>query len=100
MRSNRSGQIVADQVILDRAEDMILLSAIAAGRVTRGLNEISSAITAPHVLDGWDPIRLRLNRLARQELISMPISGPPLLLQRGRRLLAIANGELPAPMPE
>lgn len=54
---------------------------------------------AGHYLDG-ESIRLELRGLVRDELILMPISGPPSLAPRGRRLLAVANGEIAAPSPD
>jgi hypothetical protein len=68
---------------------MQLLAAIADGAISRP----SSAVNAPFLLDDT-PVQLK--RLAREDLIYAPISGMPSLQPRGRRLLAIMHGEIPA----
>lgn len=66
---------------------MALLVAVRDGRVVRGDGAGGDgSLFAPHLLDG-QPVRLSLVRLAREDLIEMPISGPPRLAARGRRLL-------------
>jgi hypothetical protein len=72
---------------------------VAAGRVLRGPQGESMAIMSAHFLDG-DPIRMQLRRLVQEELVMMPISGPPTLDARGRRLLAVANGMIASLFPD
>ena len=92
MRSiHRVALPLTDQQLLDRPDDIELLRAVVRGRVTRA--DGSTAISAPHVLDGLIPVRPELRRLADYELIWLPISGPPVLAPRGQRLLRAANGE-------
>ena len=55
----------------------------------------STAIMAGTFLDGVS-VRMNMQFLSDDELVEMPISGPPRLAPRGRRLLAIANGEIAA----
>ena len=71
-----------------------LLRAVAAGRVTRGAR--TDHASSPYQLDG-ETVRLNPNWLARQDLITVPLVAVPQLLPRGRRLLQIANGEIPTP---
>ena len=97
--ARRRVRIRIDLEILARTEDIELLRAVQDGLVVRGLAGGETAIMAVHCLAG-DPIRLQLCRLACDELISMPISGPPALDVRGRRLLEIANGEVAFPLPD
>lgn len=93
MRSKRVPKWMSDRELLQRPEDLELLRAVAAGRVVRGADGGGqTSLFAPHYLDGA-MIRLELRRLAAQELVEMPISGPPAVAPRGRRLLAAANGE-------
>lgn len=75
--------------------DMVLIAAVAAGRVTRE----STRVNAPFLLDG-DPLWTDLKRLSREDLLFAPISGSPTLQPRGVRLLAVARGELPMPPAE
>lgn len=86
---------MSDRELLERSEDLELLRAVAQSRVVRGGHGGETSVFSPHYLDGT-MIRLELRRLAVQELIEMPISGPPTLASRGRRLLAAANGEAAA----
>ena len=65
---------------------MDLLGAIAAGEVVRGMAGGDSSFQAPHYWLGR-PVRMDLRRMAQEELILMPISGPPRLAPRGQRLL-------------
>lgn len=97
--ARRPVRIRTDLEILARSDEVELLRAVQHGRVLRGPAGGDTAIMAGHYLDG-DSIRLQLRWLVRDELIVMPISGPPSLAPRGRRLLAIANGEIPAPAPD
>ena len=69
---------------------MQLLAAVAAGQITRA----STHINAAFLLDG---AAVQLNRLAREDLLYAPISGPPTLQPRGKRLLATRWGEPPSP---
>jgi hypothetical protein len=77
-----------DEELLGNAAVMVLLAAVAAGRVIRGSGGETNT-WAPHMLDG-EPIRLQVRWLADAELVTMPISGPPALAPRGRRLLDLA----------
>lgn len=98
IRSNRGGQgWRRDADVLATETDIALIRAVAAGRVVRGSNA-SRSVAAPHLLDD-QPVRLELRRLAREDLVFVPISGPPVIAPRGRRLLEIANGEV-ATAPE
>jgi hypothetical protein len=94
MSSRREGRGPAprtDAQILATDHDMQLLAAVAAGAITRA----STVVNAPFLLDGT-PVQLR--RLAREDLVYAPISGPPSLQPRGRRLLAIKHREYPTPI--
>jgi hypothetical protein len=85
-----------DSWILDDGPDIELLRAIAAGRVVRADEDGqpgSTAIMAGHFLDGVS-VRMNVLFLSDDELVEMPISGPPRLAPRGNRLLAMANGEI------
>lgn len=87
-----------DSWILDDGPDIELLRAIAAGRVVRAETDGrpgSTAIMAGTFLDGVS-VRMNVLFLADDELVEMPISGPPRLAPRGKRLLAMANGEIAA----
>ncbi|PZS30756.1 MAG: hypothetical protein DLM61_10010 [Pseudonocardiales bacterium] len=97
--ARRPVRIRTDLEILARSDDLELLRAVQKGRVLRGPTGDDTAIMAGHYLDG-DSIRLQLRWLVRDELIVMPISGPPSLAPRGRRLLTVANGEIAAPAPD
>lgn len=84
---------MSDSELLNRPEDLALLRAVAAGRVVRGAERGGqTSVFSPHYLNGT-LVRLELRRLAAQELIQLPISGPPSLAPRGWRLLSAANGE-------
>jgi hypothetical protein len=84
---------MSDREVLERPDDLAMLRAVAAGRVVRGADGGGqTSLFSPHYLDGR-LVRLELRRLAAQELINMPISGPPSLAPRGWRLLSAANGE-------
>jgi hypothetical protein len=87
-----------DRIILSNGPDLDLLRAVAGGRVLRIDDDGhtgSPAIMAGHFLAGRS-VRLELRLLAADDLIEMPISGPPRLAARGQRLLSIANGEVAA----
>jgi len=87
-----------DSVILDDGPDIELLRAIASGRVVRAETDGqpgSTAVQAGHFLDGVN-VRMNVLFLSDDGLVKMPISGPPRLAPRGRRLLAIANEEIAA----
>lgn len=67
---------------------MALLSAVAAGQVGR-LGR-STVATAPYVLESGAPVStFDLRRLAADGLIDLPMSGPPLMLDRGWRILGV-----------
>lgn len=97
--ARRPIRIRTDLEILARPDDVELLRAVQSGRVLRGLSGGETAIMARHYLDG-ESIRFQLRWLVRDELIVMTISGPPSLAPRGRRLLAVANGEIAPPAPD
>ena len=80
----------ADEQILAHASDMTLLRAVADGRVLRGDSGTDTGLMAPHLLDG-EPVRMSLRRLARDDLVEMPLSGPPRLAPRGTLLLRASN---------
>lgn len=96
MSNTRSSIWLDDAAILGRDDWTALLRAVAAGHVVRGATGTDTSLFAAHML-GDESIRLELRGLARQELVEMPISGPPALAPRGRRILAIANGETVMP---
>lgn len=94
-RSNRGWQEWRrDADVLANELDIALIRAVAAGRVIRG-GDAPRSISAPHLLDDR-PVRMELRRLAREDLVFVPISAPPVIAPRGRRLLEIANGEVAA----
>lgn len=57
---------------------MLLLEAVATGRVVRGADGTDQTANAPFMLDGR-PVRFQLRRLADEDLVHMPLSGPPSL---------------------
>ena len=83
MRSNRSRR--SDRDLLEDAHALGMLRAVASGLVVRGGEETRS-VAAAYLLDG-EQVRLSMVGLAREDLILMPISGPPRVAPRGRRLL-------------
>jgi hypothetical protein len=98
-RPRRVRLVCSDADILDRPDDVEVFRAVAAGRVHRGPEGHSRARLAAHYADS-DPIQLQLRRLTKEDLIELPISGPPSLTPRGRRVLSIANGEIAPPPPD
>jgi len=86
--------LLPDRQILSHDHEIALLRAVGAGRVIRGARSAHTA--APYLLDG-ETVRLDLAWLARQDRITMPLGGQPQLLPRGRRILRMANGEIPPP---
>jgi hypothetical protein len=82
-----------DDAVLANEELMAVLAAVAAGKVVRGDSGAETAIYARHMLDGQD-VRSEILVLHREELVEMPISGPPRLAPRGVRLLGIIRGEI------
>lgn len=94
-RAHRGLPPRTDQQILDNPRDMALLAAVAAGRVSR----VGSRVNAPYLLDG-DPLWVDMKRLAREDLIYAPISGPPSLQSRGVRLLQMKREDLLQPPSE
>lgn len=91
-RGNRGPAPRSDIQILN-SDDIAVLQAVENGAVSRA----GSGIAAMFLADGM-PVMLR--RLEREDLCTAPIAGVPILLPRGRRLLATARGELPWPLPE
>ena len=82
-RASRGLPPRSDRRILDNADDVGLLEAIARGRV---------------VVDATS--RMQLRRLAREDLClaSFGAGVTATLLPRGRRIVAAARGELPDPL--
>ncbi len=91
MRSRRRGRVRSDSEILAHRGDMALLRAVAAGRVVRGASGHDGSFNAPYLLEG-EPVQLVLRWLAGEGLVRLPLSGPPVLSERGRRLLAREDG--------
>lgn len=79
-----------DDEILTNTWKMVLLRAISLGQVVRGADGKSTSVNAPWIWNG-QAIRLGVRRLRDDELIRMPISGPPTLDVRGSRLLYLAD---------
>ena len=91
MRSKRrSRRERSDAEILAHPVDMAILRAVAAGRVRRGSSGADTRFLAPYLLEG-ESVRLPLQWLAREGLVRLPLSGPPELAERGRRLLTEAE---------
>ena len=65
---------------------MALLAAVAVGRVYRGEDGTDLSATALHLLDGR-PVRFELRRLADDDLIRIPMSGPPKVTDDGKQIL-------------
>lgn len=86
----RGPQSRSDEQILARPDHLALLRAVAEGRVVRGADGGDTTATAAHYLDG-EPVRMQLVWLQREDLVEVPLSGPPRLAPRGRRLLTIAD---------
>jgi hypothetical protein len=91
MRSRRRGRVRSDSEILAHRGDMALLRAVAAGRVVRGASGCDCSFNAPYLLEG-EPVQLVLRWLAGEGLVRLPLSGPPVLSERGRHLLAGEDG--------
>lgn len=91
MRSSRR-ECRGDDEILCHASDLELLRAVAAGAVVRGDQGGETSIWAPRVLNGEPVSLIALRRLQRDDLITVPISGPPRLAPRGVALLSRASG--------
>lgn len=66
---------------------MGLLAAVADGRVLRGADGLDEAVNAPYFLEGRS-VRLSLRQLARDELVVMPMSGPPRLWGEAAEMVA------------
>ena len=64
-----------------------MLGAVAAGRVVRGASGCDGSFNAPYLLEG-EPVHLLLRWLGGEGPVRLPLSGPPVLSERGRRLLA------------
>jgi hypothetical protein len=92
-RDNRGSAARTDRDIVQHEDTMLLLQAVAAGRISRDRPGAGAAF----VLHG-DVVPLRA--LAREDLIYAPIAGPPTLAPRGARLLAAWRGEEPWPLRE
>jgi hypothetical protein len=84
----------SDARIAANKPDVALLRAVEAGRVVRG-SGADTSIFAPHFLDG-EPVRLQLRWLAGEQLMEMPISGPPTIAPRGERVLSLAAEGIPS----
>lgn len=82
-----------DKELVTNDAVMLLLDAVAAGRVTRQ----GTRANAPFLLG---EVRVELRSLARDDLVYAPFGGaaPPALAPRGQRLLAAWRGELPLPL--
>lgn len=76
-------------VVRGQAGELSLLRAVAAGEVVRGAGGDTS-IFAEHLWSG-ENVRLPIVRLAADELVELPISGPPRLAPRGRAALGLGN---------
>ncbi len=75
-----------DEEILASPNTMDLLAAVAAGRVYRGEDGTDLSATAVHLLAGR-PVRFELRRLADDDLIRIPMSGPPKMTDYGSKIL-------------
>ena len=75
---------------MNNEQTMLLLYAVADGRVVRGEGG-DVGIHAPFMLDGKS-VRLGIMLLSREELVQAPISGPPRLAPRGQNILDQAIG--------
>jgi hypothetical protein len=91
MRSRRRGKVRSDSEILAHRGDMALLRAVAAGRVVRGASGHDASFNAPYLLEG-EPVQLVLRWLAGEGLVRLPLSGPPVLGERGGRFVAGEDG--------
>lgn len=69
-----------------------LLGAVAAGEIRRGVDGGDESATAPHMW-GEDLVRWELRRLADDDLIRVPMSGPPKLTDYGTKILARGSAE-------
>jgi hypothetical protein len=87
----------SDAEILAQPERIDQLRAINSGLVVRGAPAGDTTMWARHRAVGFE-VRQDVVLLAKLDLVHMPISGPPRLAPRGRRLLAIANGEIAMPL--
>ncbi|RIJ77992.1 hypothetical protein D1871_04720 [Nakamurella silvestris] len=67
---------------------MELLAGIEASQVVRGAAGGSTGVTSPTMWRGTS-VRLAVLRLFDDDLVWMPISGPPTLTTRGEHLLAV-----------
>jgi hypothetical protein len=81
----------SDREIAANKPDVALLQAVEAGQVVRGTTGVATSLFAPHLLHG-EPVRLQLRWLADEQLLAMPISGPPTIEPRGYRVLELAGG--------
>lgn len=75
-----------DDELLADDRKMALLAAIDRGEVVRGADGEATSVNAMHFWNG-SPIRFAVGRLRDDELVRMPISGPPVIDVRGRQLL-------------
>lgn len=83
----------SDREIVDHEDTMLLLQAVAAGRVSRASTAANAAFTLHGHIVG-------LRSLAREDLVFAPIGGLPTLAPRGARLLAAWRGEATLPPAE
>jgi len=86
----RVGRRRSDAELLDLPRSLELLAAIEAGEVVRGMDGRSTGVTAPVMWQGWS-VRLDVLRLFDDDLVWMPISGPPRLTTRGERVLRLSR---------
>lgn len=71
-----------DEQIRANTGDLELLVLVAIGAIRRG-----KGIQDPWILDGQPITPMRLKTLAREDLIFLPISGPPRIASRGLAVL-------------
>lgn len=92
MRSiRRTPEPRTDMEILANQLAMELLAAVAGGQVYRGDDGTDESATAPHLWAGR-PVRFQLRRLADDDLIRLPMSGPPKITGYGMGILHQAHG--------
>lgn len=80
----------AEQILASPAA-LRLLGAVAAGEIRRGDGGDESAM-APHMW-GEHLVRWELRRLADDDLVRVPMSGPPKLTDYGAKILARGRTE-------
>lgn len=88
---SRPRRIRSDAEILGHAETVELLRAVAGGRVTR---DGPGGFFEPYLLDGVELPRHRLRWLAGEDLVDMPMGGPPRLAPRAVLLLKLGSSDV------